>query len=81
MTVGFPAPASAPPATFRRHTLAEYLDRSIQALDRDNALGRIPRGFKLGGTLFWLRSEIEAWLQAGAPPRVEWEARKAAAGR
>ncbi len=73
----------APPimATFNRATLAVYIGRSLPALDRDIIAGRIPRGFKLGRSWRWLRSEIDGWLQAGAPPADEWEAMKRRAAR
>lgn len=36
--------------------------------------GRIPRPVHLGRCVRWLRSELLAWLHAGAPPRERWEA-------
>jgi len=35
--------------------------------------GRIPLPVKIGGVTRWRRSEIEAWLEAGAPGRAKWE--------
>jgi predicted DNA-binding transcriptional regulator AlpA len=60
------------PATFNRDSLSVYLDRSLPALDRDLAAGRIPPGFRLGRARRWLRSEVDAWLQAGAPDAEAW---------
>lgn len=73
--------AAAPRATFRRIELAQHIGRSLAAFDRDLIAGRIIPGFLIGKNRYWLRTEVEAWLAAGAPPAAEWEARKAAAGR
>jgi predicted DNA-binding transcriptional regulator AlpA len=69
------------PATLRRRTLADYLDRSLVCIDRDNAAARIPAPVKIGGALRWLKSEIDAWLEAGAPDRETWERFKKASRR
>jgi hypothetical protein len=37
-----------------------------------------PIGFTVGGSRFWLISELESWMAAGAPPRSQWAARTAA---
>jgi len=34
--------------------------------------GKIPLPLKIGGVTRWRRTEIEQWLQAGAPPREKW---------
>lgn len=39
---------------------------------RLNAAGRLPEPVRLGKAVRWLRSEIEAWLAAGAPDRDTW---------
>ena len=36
--------------------------------------GRLPRPIRLGRRSLWRRAEVEAWLDAGAPPRGKWEA-------
>jgi predicted DNA-binding transcriptional regulator AlpA len=69
------------PATLDRSSLSIYLGRSLPALDRDLSGGRIPPGFRLGRSRRWLRSEIDAWLQAGAPEAAQWEGLKAAGRR
>ena len=38
--------------------------------------GRIPRPVRIGGCTRWRRSEIEAWVAAGAPGRETWEHRR-----
>jgi len=40
-----------------------------------HASGRIPLPVKIGGTTRWLRSEVVAWLEAGAPGRAQWMGR------
>lgn len=37
--------------------------------------------FRIGKTIRWSRSELAAWVAAGAPPRREWEARHKPAAR
>jgi predicted DNA-binding transcriptional regulator AlpA len=69
-------PAVTTPVTLSRLELAAYLGRSEAAFDRDLALGRIPAGFRLGRCRKWLKSEIDAWLAAGAPDQKTWEAMK-----
>ena len=39
--------------------------------------GRIPLPIRIGGVTRWRRSEIEAWVAAGAPARETWEHRRA----
>jgi predicted DNA-binding transcriptional regulator AlpA len=43
---------------------------------RMNSAGQVPRPVKLAGSVRWLRAELLAWLQAGAPDRKAWEAMK-----
>jgi predicted DNA-binding transcriptional regulator AlpA len=65
-------------AVFDRPGLAAYLGRSLPALDRDLAAGRVPQGFRLNRARRWLRSEIDAWLGAGAPDAKAWDELKKA---
>jgi len=50
--------------------------RHLYTLDRSGRIG--PAAIRLGHSVRWPRSEIEAWLAAGAPDRQAWEARKRA---
>ena len=44
--------------------------RHVRALDSS---GRLPRPVRLGRAVRWSRSELVAWLDAGAPSRDRWE--------
>ena len=45
--------------------------RHVRSLD---ASGRLPRPIRLGRAVRWSRSELLAWIDAGAPSRDRWEA-------
>lgn len=51
---------------------AKVLGLGERTLHRYHAAGRIPSPVKLGGRNWWRRSELEAWVQAGCPPRARW---------
>jgi len=36
--------------------------------------GRIPLPTRLGRRVLWRVAELEAWVEAGCPPRIRWEA-------
>lgn len=55
-------------------SLSVVLDRSVAALYRDDAAGRLPTGLKIGGSKRWRYSEIIDWVNAGCPIRSVWEA-------
>jgi prophage regulatory protein len=69
-------PSCIEPAVFTLAELARFLNRSLASIHRDRHLGRLPAPARLGGRPVWLRDEIKAWLEAGAPSREEWEARR-----
>jgi len=48
--------------------------RTVRTWD---ASGKLPKPVRIGGRVVWRTDEIRAWLTAGAPSRVDWEARKA----
>ena len=56
--------------------VAQLLNVSERHVWTLNSSGRLPRPFRLGRRVLWSRAEIEAWLDAGAPPRSRWEARR-----
>ena len=58
--------------------LARLLCAGIRTVRTWDAAGKLPKPIRIGGRVVWLVDEIRAWLDAGAPNRDEWEARKAA---
>lgn len=38
--------------------------------------GKIPLPIHLGGRILWNRKELKEWVDAGCPPRLEWENKK-----
>jgi predicted DNA-binding transcriptional regulator AlpA len=62
-----PTANHTPKPLLRKRDMADWLDRSVTCIERDAAAGRIPPPIKLGGSVRWLRSTIEAWLDAGCP--------------
>jgi predicted DNA-binding transcriptional regulator AlpA len=66
------------PAALDIRGLAALTSRSVPSLERDDLRGLIPSPIRIGRSKRWLRSEIIAWLEAGAPCRSVWEATKKA---
>jgi predicted DNA-binding transcriptional regulator AlpA len=56
--------------------LSRLLSRSVASLQRDDAAGRLPAAVRIGGSKRWRVAEIAAWVEAGCPPRAEWQARQ-----
>jgi predicted DNA-binding transcriptional regulator AlpA len=73
-------PAPGPQKLLSIKDLAQLLRRSVASLYRDDAAGRLPAAVWIGGSKRWRSAEIDAWIQAGLPPRREWEDRRAADG-
>lgn len=61
--------------------VADLLDISVRHLWKLHAGGQIPEPIRLGRSVRWNRVELLAWIEAGAPPRNEWEAQKASVAR
>ena len=58
----------------QRRRLAELLAVSTRTFDRMQSAGLIPRPVELRGkTKRWSRTEIDAWIAAGCPPRAKWD--------
>lgn len=74
MSTEIKRPASA--LLLTRAELASEMRVSAKSVDRHDQRGLIPAPLLIGGRKRWLRSEIEAWLAAGAPNRAAWEAMK-----
>jgi predicted DNA-binding transcriptional regulator AlpA len=47
--------------------LSKLLSRSVSALERDQAAGRLPPPVRIGGSKRWKLTAIEAWVAAGCP--------------
>jgi predicted DNA-binding transcriptional regulator AlpA len=58
--------------------LASLLNCSVRTVRAHDTSGKLPAPLRIGGRVVWREVEIRAWVNAGAPDRVEWEARKAA---
>ena len=54
--------------------VAQLLSISRAHVWRLHSSGRIPRPVRLGRSVRWDRKTLEAWLEAGGPPRDRWEA-------
>lgn len=64
------------PLAISAKELASMLGVSIRQVWRLNEICKLPSPLRLGGSVKWLRKEIEAFLEAGAPDRAEWEEMK-----
>ena len=67
-----------PPLAVDARGLAALLSSSIRWVRAQDAAGKLPAPVRCAGRVLWIRSEIEAWLTAGAPDRETWAARTAA---
>lgn len=59
---------------FDAQTLGQRLSLSKRQIFRLKSCGKIPAPVKIGGSVRWIESEIDQWIQAGAPDRETWEA-------
>jgi predicted DNA-binding transcriptional regulator AlpA len=76
-----PAPAAAPePLLVPASVAGPMCGRSEPSWWRDLSAGRIPAPVRLGGSTLWRVPELRAWVEAGCPPRREWEALRAEGG-
>lgn len=58
--------------------LALLLCVGIRTIRTWDVAGKLPAPTRVVGRTLWYLPEIRSWLKAGAPPRDEWEIRKAA---
>ena len=64
---------------YTRDDVAGLLQVSLRHVAAMEATGRLgPRKLKFGRAVRYLASEIQEWLEAGAPARDRWDAMKAA---
>jgi len=53
---------------------AALCGRSVRTWRSWHTSGRVPQPVQIGRSLYWRRSELVAWIQAGCPPRDVWQA-------
>jgi predicted DNA-binding transcriptional regulator AlpA len=53
-------------------TAAALCGKHLRTWRAWQAAGRIPRPIRIGRSLMWRFSELEAWVAAGCPPRKHW---------
>lgn len=70
-------PAGSPLVVDARR-LAVMLSAGIRTVRTWDAAGKLPAPVRIGGRVVWRVDEIRAWLDAGAPDRETWAARRAA---
>ncbi len=58
--------------------LAKLLGCGLRTVRTHDAAGKLPAPVRIGGRVVWRLDEIRAWLDAGAPDRDTWAARRAA---
>ena len=54
--------------------LAVRMNLSRRTIYRLIAAGRMIHPLRLGGIVRWRAAEVEAWIAAGCPERLAWEA-------
>lgn len=53
---------------------ARMLNLSVRTIRTMDSAGKLPKPVKLNGhSVRWVVSEVEAWLETGAPDRATWE--------
>jgi len=73
-TARTPAESPLPRFLLRRREAAHACGLSPASWDRLVSAGRTPAPIRLGVRLVWRVAELQAWADAGCPPRAEWEA-------
>lgn len=56
--------------------LAKRLRVSLRQVYRLDKSGSLPASLKIGQCVQWDPAEIDRWVKAGAPCRLEWEQRR-----
>lgn len=72
-----PAVAAGTPLVVDARRLAVMLSAGIRTVRTWDAGGKLPPPLRIGGRVVWRVDEIRAWLDAGAPDRETWAARRA----
>lgn len=55
-------------------TLGQMLSLSKRQIFRLNSCGKIPAPIRIGGSVRWVTSTIESWIDMGCPDRQSFEA-------
>ena len=55
-------------------TAAVMFDVSLATWRRWDSAGRVPKPARVGGTVRWLRDDLERWSKSGMPSRGDFEA-------
>ena len=72
---GYQEPTAVPASD-----LAKRMGVSLRHVRRMDSMGKIPKPVRIGNSVRWVVSEIDAWLNAGAPDRTTWTAMKGGNG-
>ncbi|MGL4463837.1 MAG: helix-turn-helix transcriptional regulator [Planctomycetia bacterium] len=60
--------------------LGVHINRAYRTVSEWDAAGKLPAHRRdPAGRKYWVRSEIDAWIEAGMPSRKDWEKLRAAA--
>ena len=62
-----------PAVTLNAKQVAAMLNVSVRQVWRLHTTGWLPKAIRLGNCVRWRRAEIEAFVEAGAPNREQWE--------
>ncbi len=71
-------PPTLSPLVVDANGVARLLDCGVHTVRAHDTAGKLPAPLRIGGRVVWRAAEIRAWVNAGAPDRAVWEARKAA---
>ena len=69
-----PTTAQPLPLLLRAENAAELCGTSVRAWRTWGTSGKIPRPIYIGRTPLWRYDELQAWVAAGCPERVMWDA-------
>ena len=69
-------PQTELPRLLRARYAAEIFGISLRTWQMWSSAGRIPRPIRIGRAPMWRLDELRDWVDAGCPPRREWESRK-----
>ena len=64
------------PVLVNSRRVSEMLGCSIQAVHNWHRYGAMPVPIVIGNRLFWRKSELLEWIDAGCPKRAEWKKNK-----